>query len=318
MYRASLTELDAVVAIARRRSFRSAAVDLGMSGTALSHAVAKLEARLGVRLFNRTTRSVSLTEAGRFFVGQVTPAIEQIRDAMEAARSRQDTPTGTLRINSAPQTARQVLDPLVFEFLRRYPGVALDIVTEGKLIDIVAEGFDLGVRLAAQVPNDMIAVPLGRPHRIAVVGSPAYLKDRRPPRVPADLLGHRCIRVRLPGGAILPWAFAKDGESVQVDVRGQITLDEAELVRRSALAGIGLGYMMEADAAEDIASGRLVRLLHDWTPAAPGLCLYYAGRRHPSAALRSFLALARELAHDTAGRRTPRDGARRRRHAAAG
>ncbi len=312
MDRASLTELDAVVAVARRRAFRGAAIDLGMSATALSHAVAKLEGRLGVRLFNRTTRSVSLTEAGRLFVAQVTPAIEEIRGAMGAVRSQKDTPSGTLRINSAPQNARQVLDPLVFEFMRRYPEMSIDLVTEGRLIDIVAEGFDLGVRFANQVPSDMIAVPLGHPHRFAVVGSPAYLKDRKPPRVPGDLLSHQCIRIRLPNGAIHRWAFEKAGESIQVDVRGPITLDETELVRRSALAGIALGYMMEADATEDIGSGRLVRLLDDWTPPLPGLCLYYPGRRNLSAGMRAFLALARELAAPaaptihSAGRRASR------------
>ena len=198
MHRPGLNDLDAVIAIARRASFRAAALDLGMSTTALSNAVGKLEANLGVRLFNRTTRSVSLTDAGLLFVEQVRPALQDIHGAIEAVRSRQETPSGTLRINAFATAAREILSPLVLEFLRRYPQVHVDLVTEGRLVDIVAEGFDLGVRVADLVPSDMIAVSLGRPQRYAVVGSPAYFKKHRPPRVPPDLLNHQCIRVRLP------------------------------------------------------------------------------------------------------------------------
>ena len=176
MYRSGLNDLDAVIAIARRASFRAAALDLGMSTTALSNAIGKLEASLGVRLFNRTTRSVSLTDAGRVFVEKVGPALQDIHGAMEAVRSQQATPSGTLRINAFATAAREILSPLVLEFLRRYPQVHVDLVTEGRLVDIVAEGFDLGVRVADLVPSDMIAVSLGRPQRYAVVGSPAYFE----------------------------------------------------------------------------------------------------------------------------------------------
>ena len=295
MYRPGLNDLDAVIAIARRGSFRAAALDLGMSTTALSNAIGKLEASLGVRLFNRTTRSVSLTDAGRVFVEQVGPALQDIHGAMEAVRSQQATPSGTLRINAFATAAREILSPLVLEFLRRYPQVHVDLVTEGRLVDIVAEGFDLGVRVADLVPSDMIAVSLGRPQRYAVVGSPAYFEKHGRPRVPPDLLNHQCIRVRLPNGALYRWQFEKRGQTAQIDVSGPITLDEASLARTAVLEGIGLGFFMEQDVRADIEAGRLVRVLEDWTPPFAGLCLYYPGRRNPSAALKAFIGLAREL-----------------------
>lgn len=296
MHRPELNDLDAVIAIARRGSFRAAALELGMSATALSNAIGKLEAGLGVRLFNRTTRSVSLTDAGRVFVDQVGPALQDIHGALEAVRSQQTVPSGTLRINAFATAAREILSPLVLEFLRRHPQVHVDLVTEGRLVDIVAEGFDLGLRVADLVPSDMIAISLGRPQRFAVVGSPAYFAERDRPRVPPDLLDHRCIRVRLPNGALYRWKFEKDGQAVQIDVDGPITLDEASLARIAVLDGIGLGFFMEPDVRADIEAGRLVRVLDDWTPPRAGLCLYYPGRRNPSAAFRAFIGLARELA----------------------
>ncbi|KAA0581420.1 LysR family transcriptional regulator [Azospirillum sp. B21] len=295
MYRADLNDLDAVIAIARRGSFRAAALDLGMSTTALSNAVGKLESGLGVRLFNRTTRSVSLTDAGRVFVEQVGPALRDVHGALEAVRSQQTIPSGTLRINAFATAAREILSPLVLEFLRRHPQVHVDLVTEGRLVDIVAEAFDLGVRVADLVPSDMIAISLGRPQRYAVVGSPAYFATHGRPRVPPDLLNHPCIRVRLPNGALFRWQFEKDGQSAQIDVDGPITLDEASLARIAALEGVGLGFFMESDVRADIEAGRLVRALDDWTPPRSGLCLYYSGRRNPSAAFRAFIGLAREL-----------------------
>ena len=295
MHRPGLNDLDAVIAIARRGSFRAAALELGMSTTALSNAIGKLEASLGIRLFNRTTRSVSLTDAGRVFVEQVRPALQDIHGAMEAVRSQQATPSGALRINTFATAAREILSPLVLEFLRRYPQVHVDLVTEGRLVDIVAEGFDLGVRVADLVPSDMIAVSLGRPQRYAVVGSPAYVEKHGRPRVPPDLLNHRCIRVRLPNGALYRWQFKKRGQVAQIDVSGPITLDEASLARIAVLEGIGLGFFMEQDVLSDIKAGRLVRVLGDWTPPLAGLCLYYPGRRNPSAALKAFIGLAREL-----------------------
>lgn len=295
MYRAGLNDLDAVIAIARKASFRAAALDLGMSTTALSNSVGKLEASLGVRLFNRTTRSVSLTDAGRLFVDQVGPAMQDIHGAMDAVRSQQEIPSGTLRINAFAMAAREILSPLVLEFLRRYPQVHIDLVTEGRLVDIVADGFDLGVRVADLVPSDMIAVSLGRPQRYAVVGSPAYFESHGRPRVPPDLLAHPCIRVRLPNGALYRWQFEKGGQTAQIDVSGPITLDEASLARITVLEGIGVGFFMEQNVRADIDEGHLVRVLEDWTPPFAGLCLYYPGRRNPSAALKAFIGLARIL-----------------------
>lgn len=303
MERAGLNDLDAVIAIARRGTFRAAAIDLGMSTTALSHAIGKLEAGLGVRLFNRTTRSVSLTDAGKLFVEQVGPALQDIHGALDAVRSQRETPSGTIRINAAPFAAREIISPLVLEFLRRYPDMNVDLVTEGRLVDIVADGFDLGVRVADLVPSDMIPVPLGRPQRYAIVSSPDYLKNHETPRVPPDLLGHRCIRVRLPDGSLFRWRFEKNGEAAQIDVRGPLTLDEASLARAAVMEGIGIGCFMEQDVLADIGAGRLVRLLEDWTPPFAGLCLYYPGRRNLSAGVKAFLALARELARNTPKKR---------------
>jgi DNA-binding transcriptional LysR family regulator len=299
MQRVALNDLEAVLAVARRGSFRAAAIDLDMSTTALSHAIARLEANLGVRLFNRTTRSVSLSNAGRQFVEKVGPAVGDIHGAMEAVRSQRETPSGLLRINAAPTAARQIISPLVLEFLRRYPEMQVDIVTEGRLVDVVAAGFDLGVRVADLVPTDMIALSLGRPQRSAVVGSPDYFAQRPMPLVPTDLLGHDCIRVRLPNGALFRWRFQRDGETAQIDVPGRLILDEASLARTAALDGAGIGFFMEQDVLHDIAAGRLLQLLDDWTPATPGFCLYYPGRRNPSAGLQAFLALAREVAGRT-------------------
>ncbi len=299
MYRPGLSDLDAVVAIAREGSFRGAALALGMSTTALSSAVAKLEANLGVRLFNRTTRSVSPTDAGRVFVEQVRPALQDIHGAMDGVRSQQTTPSGTLRINAFAAGAREIIAPLVLEFLRRHAEVHVDLVTEGRLVDIVAEGFDLGLRRADLVPADMIAVPLGRLQRYAVVASPGYFKQHQKPRTPADLLGHRCIRTRLPNGALFRWHFEKRGEAAQIDVNGPITLDEASLARAAVLEGVGVGLFLEQDVRADMAAGRLTRVLDDWTPPLADLCLYYPGRRNPSAALKAFIGLARALGRKT-------------------
>src|SRR5262249_40211769 len=188
-------------------------------------AVAELEARLGVRLFNRTTRSVSPTPAGQQFVAQVAPALTAIRDAADAVNQHRSTPTGVLRLNTSVGAARRILRPIVFEYLNRYPEMAVDIVTEGKLIDIVREGFDAGFRLAEQVPADMIAVPFGQDERLIIVGSPAYLAGRVLPIAPADLAKHDCIRMRLAGGAVYRWEFQKDGEQLLMDVSRRLTPD---------------------------------------------------------------------------------------------
>jgi len=293
MSRQTLIELEAVLAISARGSFRAAALELGLSTTALSNLIGRLERHLGVRLFNRTTRSVSLTDAGRTFVEQVAPALREIQEAMAAVRSQQDTPTGTLRINAFATGAREILAPLVLAFLRRYPQVHVDLVTEGRIVDIVAEGFDLGIRTTDLVPSDMIAVPLGPPRSFAVVASSSYFKEHGKPLTPPDLLSHQCIRIRLPNGAPYRWHFEKDGGPLQIDVEGPITLDEASLARIAVLDGIGIGFFMESDVRDDITAGRLTRVLEDWTPPTTPLSLYYPGRKNPSAAFRAFVDMAR-------------------------
>ncbi|MFN3857472.1 MAG: LysR substrate-binding domain-containing protein [Caulobacter sp.] len=293
MTKSSLSELEAVLMVARHGKYRTAALELGMSTTALSNAVGKLERTLGVRLFNRTTRSVSLTEAGEQFVAQVAPALRDIHDAMDGVRSRQATPSGTLRINAFPTAAREIFPSLVLPFQQAHPQVHIDVVTEGRLVDIVAGGFDFGVRSADLVPADMIALPLGAGRRNLVVGSPDYLKAQGAPVTPQDLTAHSCLRVRLPNGAIHRWPFEKDGQSFHIDVTGPLTLDEASLARTAALASVGLTLAMEADVRDDIEAGRLVPVLEAWTPAQPPLSLYYPSRRNPTAAFRAFVDFAR-------------------------
>ncbi|MCM3680899.1 LysR family transcriptional regulator [Sphingomonas paucimobilis] len=296
MMRHSLIELEAVLAIVRCGSFRAAALDLGMSTTAISNAVGKLERELSVRLFNRTTRSVSLTYAGRSFVAQIKPALEDTQKTMNTARSQQETPSGTLRINAFATAAREIMAPLILTYLQRYPQVHIDLVTEGRLINVVAAGFDLSIRSADLVPSDAIAISLGQMRRMAVVASPTFLADSTIPQVPQQLLGFPCLRIRLPNGALFRWRFEKGGEELQVDVEGPITLDEASLAPIAVTNGVGIGYFMEPDVREDIAAGRLVRILEDWTPPLAPLCLYYPNRRNSSAAFQRFVALARDFA----------------------
>ncbi|MCY1483375.1 HTH-type transcriptional regulator PgrR [compost metagenome] len=291
--RLGLNELEAVLAVARRASFRQAAIDLDVSTTALSNTIAKLEASLETRLFNRTTRSVSLTEAGAMYLEQVGPALQDVRTALEAVRAHNAGPSGALRINAFASAARATLLPLVLEFLRRYPKVHIDLVTEGRLVDIVADGFDLGVRAANLVPSDMIVIPLGQPQRYAVVGTPAYFEQHGRPRTPPDLLRHPCIRIRLPNGAIYPWYFERAGEVTRLDVNGQLTLDEPGVAKAVVQDGVGLGFFLEQDVQGEIEAGQFERVLEDWTPPRDNLCLYYPNRRNPSAALKAFTALAR-------------------------
>lgn len=291
--RLGLNELEAVMAVARRASFRQASIDLGISTTALSNTIAKLEASLDTRLFNRTTRSVSLTEAGTMYLEHVGPALKGVRTALETVRSRNAEPSGVLRINAFASAARAALLPLVLEFLRRYPKVHIDLVTEGRLVDIAADGFDLGVRSANLVPNDMIVISLGQAQRYAVVGTPAYFATYGKPRTPADLHHHRCLRIRLPNGAIYPWHFERAGEAIRLDVGGQLTLDESSVAKVVVQEGVGLGFFMEQDVLGEVETGQFERVLEDWTPPRDNLCLYYPNRRNPSAALKAFTSLAR-------------------------
>lgn len=289
----SLSEIEAVLAVARHGSFRSAAIALGMSRSALSHAVATFERRLDVRLFHRTTRSVALTEAGRRFVSGVSPAFEEIRACIDDVSATRQELSGTLRINTFAPAASWLMQPIFLEYMRRYPGVRLDIVTDGRLIDIVKEGFDAGIRLNHAVPLDMIAIDLGYELRFAVVGSPSYLAEHGLPAHPDDLSRHRCIRNRMPSGKFSPWRFVRDDDIIEVCHEGPATLDDLHIILDAAKAGIGLAYVPERDAAAFIADGSLEQVLTDWMPIASGLRLYYPGRRHIPAALRALMELVK-------------------------
>lgn len=291
----TLVELQAVEAVARLRGFRAAGRDLALSPSAVSHAVAAVEARLGVRLFNRTTRSVCLTDAGRAFVQDIGPALEALARAGRTLDSHRDQPSGRLRLTTSAGAARQILAPLILAYHRNYPEVEIEVVTDTALIDIVAEKFDAGIRLAETVPNDMIAVPLTREARFVVVGAPAYLERRPPPETPHDLKDHDCIRGRLGGGRPWRWDFEKHGEKIQFDPPGKLILDDSDLMLQAAVGGAGLAYLSSVSTAAAVSRSGLSEVLTDWTPGFPGLSLYYPGRHHVPAKLRAFIDLAIRL-----------------------
>ncbi|GES42107.1 LysR family transcriptional regulator [Rhizobium dioscoreae] len=292
--KASLAELEAIAAVARHGGFRAAARELGMSSSALSHAVATLEERLSVRIFNRTTRSVTLSDAGERFVAEVAPALVAIDRAIENAGLSSGTISGTLRLNMAPGAARILLTPLILEYGRRYPDVEIEIVTDNALVDVIGKGFDAGIRIAEAVPTDMVAIPIIPTLRSLVVGSPAYFSNRPYPLVPGDLLRHRCIRARMASGKLYRWEFERHGQSILVDAPGSLTLDASDLMLSAALEGAGLAYISEASVAGHIAAGNLIAVLEDWSPPYPGLSLYFAQRRQMPARLRALIELIRE------------------------
>lgn len=289
------SELNGFAAVAAHRSFRRAASELNIAPSTLSHAVAALEERLGVKLFHRTTRSVSLSQAGERFLEQVQPALDQLGEAMETVNDFRATPRGTLRLNTGAQAALRVLEPFVVPFLKRYPDMRVEIATDGKLVDIVAGGFDAGIRLAESVPRDMVAIPCSPPVRYIVVGAPAYFASHPRPKNPGDLAAHVCIQSRMPSGTPLPWWFEKKGRAVEIDVDGPLTLDASELMVRAAMGGAGLAWVAEWMAEPHVQQKELVKVLEDWSPTFPGLCLYYPPHRHLSAGLRAFVALINEL-----------------------
>jgi DNA-binding transcriptional LysR family regulator len=295
MTRAGLIELNAVVAVATHRSFRKAADELGLSTSALSHAVATLEKRIGVRLFNRTTRSVILSEAGERFLARVGPALGEIRAAMTDVAEFRDTPAGTIRLNTSEAAARMVLEPLVLAFLLRYPDMRIDLVTDARLLDVVAEGYDAGIRQIDFVPLDMVAVVCSPPIRYLVVGSAAYFQRHGTPVHPDQLHDHLCIRSRLPGGALYDWDFVHGAEKIAISPAGPLTLDSYNLMIQAALAGAGLTWVAEWTVSQYLASGALVAVLPQWSPQLPPLRLYYPGHRNVPAGMRAFLALIREL-----------------------
>lgn len=294
MHRSGLTELDAVLAVAGRGSFRAAAKALGMSTSAVSHAVAGLESRLQARLFHRTTRSVALTEAGRRYVEQVAPAVAAIRMAAEEIHSDPDTPAGTLRINSSARAIAMFFQPVIVPFLQQHPQMRVEIVSNESLVDIVAEGFDAGVRLAEQVPQDMVAVPLGPDLRMVVVGSPAYLAEHGVPQSPTELTAHTCILSRMSHGGIHRWELERHGEALVPEIRGRLILDHMDTVADAAQAGLGLACLSEWHIAGPLHRGELVRVLDDWCPPFAGLRLYYPGHRHVPSGLRALVQQIRQ------------------------
>ena len=285
MHRSGLIELDTVLADARHGSFRAAARQLGMSTSAVSSAVAGLEARLKARLFHRTTRSVALTEAGQRYVQRIAPAVAEIRGANEEINSQPEAPAGTLRINAPGDAVLMIFEPLLLEYLHRHPRMNLDIVSEARLIDIVADGFDAGIRLAEAVPQDMVSVPLSEELRMLIVGSPAYFAEHGKPKTPQDLAHHTCINMRFATlGNVYAWEFEKGSREVNVKVEGQLTVNDIAVIRQGALNGVGIAFMPEDVAQPGVDAGKLVRVLADWTPPFPGYYLYYPSRRQQSPA----------------------------------
>ncbi|WP_458094183.1 LysR family transcriptional regulator [Roseomonas sp. WA12] len=294
--RPALDDLTAFAAIAAHRSFRKAADELSLSPSSLSHMIRALETRLGVRLLHRTTRSVSPTEAGETLLARLRPVLRDLDQALEEVDAfRGGGPSGTLRINANETAARLLMQRVVPSFLARHPGMSLDLVTEGRLVDVVAEGFDAGIRLAESVPQDMIAVRFGGETRFLAVASPAYLATRLAPRTPDDLRDHPCIRIRMPSGKPYRWEFERQGQEMAVEVQGPLTLDHVELMTEAARDGLGIAYVPEASASPLLRSGALVTVLEDWCPRFPGLCLYYPGHRHVPPGLRAFIDVLKEL-----------------------
>lgn len=281
MPRDELADLSTFAAVAEARSFTRAAGRLGMSQSALSHAVRRLEARLGVRLLTRTSRSVSPTEAGERLLGSLRPALDQIDSGLEAVTALRSSPAGSLRITSADHAAETLLWPAIRDLLRRFPEVKVEVTVDNGLVDIVAERFDAGVRLGANIDRDMIAVPIGPEERVVVVGSPAYLDGRAAPITPDDLADHACITRRMPSlDGPAPWRFVRDGRPVQVRVAGPLALNRPEMIIQAAVDGFGLASALESQVREHLGDGRLREVLQDWSPTIPGYHLYYPSRRH--------------------------------------
>jgi DNA-binding transcriptional LysR family regulator len=278
--------LAAFAAVAREKSFTRAAAKLRVSPSALSQTISSLEERLGMRLLTRTTRSVSCTEAGERLMRTVAPRLGEIELELAALTELRDKPAGTLRITAGEHPAISVLQPALRKFLPDYPDVKVEIIVDGALTDIAAEGYDAGVRMGEQVAKDMIAVRIGPQMRMALVGSPDYF-DRHPiPKEPQDLADHNCITTRMPTyGGLATWGLERDGREVKVRAEGQLVFNSLTIRIQSALDGLGIAYMPEDQALQHIADGRLVRVLEEWCPSFPGYHLYYPSRRHPSPAL---------------------------------
>jgi DNA-binding transcriptional LysR family regulator len=295
MQRGNLDDLLAFVAVGRERSFTKAAAKLGVSQSALSHTIRALEARLGLRLLTRTTRSVSPTEAGERLLHTLGPRFEEIDAELAALSELREKPAGTIRITATQHAIDTLLWPKLAKFLSRYPDIKVEVAAESGLTDIVAQRYDAGVRSGEQVAKDMIAVRVGPDIRIAVVGAPSYFKTRPEPKKPQDLIGHDCINLRLPTlGGLYAWEFEKGARALKVRVEGQLVFNGTLQMLNAALAGFGLAYVPEDAAQPYLAKGRLKRVLDDWCAPYSGYHLYYPSRRQPSAA---FALLVDALRH---------------------
>jgi len=285
MARENYNDLLAFLAVTRERSFTRAAAQLGVSQSALSHTIHALEERLGLRLLTRTTRNVAPTEAGERLFRELGPHFQDIDTALAALGELRDRPSGTIRITSSEHAASTLLWPVLEKFLVEYPDISVEVVTDARLIDIVAERFDAGIRLGESVAKDMVAAPIGPPMRLVVVGAPAYL-DARPPVVsPRDLTHHDCINIRfLTHGGLYTWEFEKDGAALNVRVEGRLTFNGLAQIVTAARAGFGLAYVPEDMVEADIEAGGLRQVLDDWCPLFPGYHLYYPSRRQHSPA----------------------------------
>jgi DNA-binding transcriptional LysR family regulator len=289
-----LRDLDAFVAVARTKSFRRAALESRVSVSSLSQRLRDMEERLGVRLMNRTTRSVALTEAGELLLARVGPAMSDVGDALDQVRGLRDVPSGRLRINAPPPAIDLVLAPMVVPFLKAYPQIELEVVSDSSFVDIVSGGFDAGVRYGEHLAQDMIAVSLGPPQRYAVVASPQYVAQHGRPKHPKDLLDHTSIRIRFGSGGIPGWEFEKAGRVVKVSPPGRLIANYPGLARQAALDGVGFWPTFEGYVRDALKSGELVRVLEDWCEPFPGPFLYYPSRRQPPPALAAFVSFVAE------------------------
>ena len=287
--------LEVFVSVAKHRSLRKAALARGVSPSALSHVIRGLEQTLDVRLFNRTNRSIRITSAGEHLLKRIGPALGDITEAIEQVSSFKGRPTGPLRLNVPRNAAELVIKPMMGRFLATYPQIKLEVVTDDGLVDIVAEGFDAGIRAGQHLAQDMILVPVGPPMRFAVVGAPAYFANRDKPRVPQDLHAHACIGRRYPSGAFYAWAFAQGEAVMEVAVSGPLVTDDRALIIAAALDGVGLAHIHEALVAGNIERGELVRVLEDWCPVLPHFFLYHPSRRQVPAPLRAFVDMVRVI-----------------------
>ena len=285
MARQNLNDLMAFVAVAREGSFTRAAAQMGVSQSALSHTLRELEARMGLRLLTRSTRSVAMTEAGERLYRTIAPRFEEIDAEVAALSELRDKPAGTIRLTSAEHAANSILWPALEKLLPDYPDVKVEIMIDYGLTDIVAQRFDAGVRLGDQVAKDMIAVRISSDLRMVVVAAPAYFARKPAPQTPHELAGHDCINLRLPTyGGLYAWEFEKDGHALKVRVDGQLIFNSGVHILRACLAGFGIAYVPENMANEHIEAGRLQSVLADWCPYFPGYHLYYPSRRQNSPA----------------------------------